>query len=122
MASATPPNSLKDGLKFNPYILDVMAVGGLTQEYVSALIIINFDNVSNWAEKQGFAFTTFADLSQKAEVCELIRQAVEDVNANLPPTSRVRRFVLLYKEFDADESEMTRSRKLRRNVLYAALC
>ena len=113
------PQFIEGRLKFNPYILDVMAVGGPTQEYVSALIIINFDNVSNWAEKQGFAFTTFADLSQKTEVCELIRQAVEDVNANLPPTSRVRRFVLLYKEFDADESEMTRSRKLRRDVLYA---
>ena len=113
------PQFIEGRLKFNPYILDVMAVGGPTQEYVTALIIINFDNVSNWAEGQGIAFTTFADLSQKAEVCELIRQAVEEVNADLPPTSRVRRFVLLHKEFDADESEMTRSRKLRRHVLYA---
>ncbi len=96
-----------------------MAVGGPTQEYVTALIIINFDNVSNWAEKQGIVFTTFADLAQKGEVCELIRQAVEEVNADLPPTSSVRRFVLLHKEFDADESEMTRTRKLRRDVLYA---
>ena len=113
------PQFIEGRLKFNPHILDVMAVGGPTQEYVTALIIINFDNAGNWAEEQGIAFTTFADLSQKAEVCELIRQAVEDVNVNLPPTSRVRRFVLLHKEFDADESEMTRSRKLRRDVLYA---
>ena len=113
------PQFIEGRLKFSPHILDVMAVGGPTQAYVSALIIINFDNVSNWAEKQGIAFTTFADLSQKAEVCELIRQAVKDVNANLPPTSTVRRFVLLHKEFDADESEMIRSRKLRRDVLYA---
>ena len=96
-----------------------MAVGGPAQEYVTALIIINFENVSSWAERQGIAYTTFADLAQKAEVCELIRQAVNDVNAELPPASRVRRFVLLHKEFDADESEMTRSRKLRRDVLYA---
>ncbi len=113
------PQFIEGRLKFNPYILDVMAVGGPTQEFVTALIIINFDNVSNWAEGQGIAFTTFSDLSQKAEICELIRQAVEEVNADLPPASGVRRFVLLHKEFDADESEMTRSRKLRRDVLYA---
>ena len=113
------PQFIEGRLKFSPHILDVMAVGGPAQEYVTALIIINFENVSSWAEKQGIIYTTFADLAQKAEVCELIRQVVDDVNAELPPTSRVRRFVLLHKEFDADESEMTRSRKLRRNVLYA---
>ena len=113
------PQFIEGRLKFSPHILDAMAVGGPTRAYVAALIIINFDNVSNWAERQGILFTTFADLAQKPEVCDLIRQAVEDVNADLPPTSRVRRFVALHKEFDADESEMTRSRKLRREVLYA---
>lgn len=112
------PQFIEGRLKFSPHVLDVMAVGGPAQAYVTALIIINFDNVSSWAERQGIAFTTFADLAQKAEVCELIRQAVEEVNADLPPASRVQRFVLLPKEFDADESEMTRSRKLRRDVLY----
>ncbi len=112
------PQFIEGRLKFSPYILDVMAVGGPALEYVTALIIINFENVGNWAEKQGIVFTTFADLSQKGEVSELVRQAVEEVNANMPPGSRVRRFVLLHKEFDADESEMTRSRKLRRDVLY----
>ncbi len=112
------PQFIEGRLKFSPHVLDVMAVGGPAQAYVTALIIINFDNVSSWAERQGIAFTTFADLAQKTEVCELIRQAVDEVNADLPPTSRVRRFVLLPKEFDADESEMTRSRKLRRDVLY----
>lgn len=112
------PQFIEGRLKFSPYILDVMAVGGPAQEYVTAMIVINFDNVSSWAEREGIMFTTFADLAQKAEVCELVRQAVEEVNAELPPPSRVRRFVLLHKEFDADESEMTRSRKLRRDVLY----
>lgn len=112
------PQFIEGRLKFSPYILDVMAVGGPALEYVTALIIINFDNVGNWAEKQGIVFTTFADLSQKAEVGELVRGAVGEVNASMPPGSRVRRFVLLHKEFDADESEMTRSRKLRRDVLY----
>ena len=112
------PQFIEGRLKFSPHILDVMAVGGPAQEYVTALVIINFDNVGSWAERQGIAFTTFADLAQKAEVCELIRQAVDGVNAEMPPSSKVRRFVLLHKEFDADESEMTRSRKLRRDVLY----
>ncbi len=112
------PQFIEGRLKFSPYILDVMAVGGPAQEYVTALIIINFENVSSWAERQGIGFTTFADLSQKDEVCELIRQTVVEVNAEMPPTSRLRRFVLMPKEFDADESEMTRSRKLRRDVLY----
>ena len=116
---ATLPQFIEGRLKFSPHILDVMAVGGPAQEYVTALVIINFENVSSWAERQGIVYTTFADLAQKAEVCELIRQAVDEVNAELPPTSRVRRFVLLHKEFDADESEMTRSRKLRRDVLYS---
>ena len=112
------PQFIEGRLKFSPHILDVMAVGGPAQAYVTALIIINFENVGSWAERQGIAFTTFADLAQKDEVCELVRQAVEDVNAEMPPSSKVRRFVLLHKEFDADESEMTRSRKLRRDVLY----
>ncbi|MCY4117620.1 MAG: AMP-binding protein [Caldilineaceae bacterium] len=112
------PQFIEGRLKFSPYILDVMAVGGPALAYVTALIIINFDNVGNWAEKEGIVFTTFADLSQKAEVGELVRQAVGEVNASMAPGSRVRRFVLLHKEFDADESEMTRSRKLRRDVLY----
>ncbi len=112
------PQFIEGRLKFSPHILDVMAVGGTAQAYVTALIIMNFDNVSSWAERQGIAFTTFADLAQKAEVSELVRQAVEEVNADLPTTSRVERFVLMHKEFDADESEMTRSRKLRRDVLY----
>ena len=112
------PQFIEGRLKFSPHILDVMAVGGPAQDYVTALVIINFDNVGSWAERQGIAFTTFADLAQKAEVYELIRKAVDGVNADMLPSSRVRRFVLLPKEFDADESEMTRSRKLRRDVLY----
>lgn len=112
------PQFIEGRLKFSPYILDVMAVGGPTREFVTALVIVDFANVSNWAEKQGIAYTTFTDLSQKPQVAALVRQAVEEVNASLPPSGRVRRFVLMHKEFDADEAEMTRSRKLRRGVLY----
>mgnify|MGYP001026995136 CR=1 FL=1 len=112
------PQFIEGRLKFSPYIQDVMAVGGETRDYVSALIIIDFDNVSNWAERNGLSYTTFVDLSQKKEVYELIDEAVTGVNDNLPPTAQIRRFVLMHKAFDADEAEMTRSRKLRRGVLY----
>lgn len=112
------PQFIEGRLKFSPYIQDVMALGGETRDYVTALIIIAFDNVGYWAEKQGIGYTTFVDLSQKPQVYELINQSVQDVNENLPEGARIKRFVLLHKEFDADEAEMTRSRKLRRNVLY----
>ena len=112
------PQFIEGRLKFSPYIRDVMAIGGETWEFVTALIIIDFENVGHWAEKQGLGYTTFIDLSQKEEVYALIKKAVNEVNQNLPPTGRVRHFILLHKEFDADEAEMTRSRKLRRGFLY----
>ena len=112
------PQFIEGRLKFSPYIRDVMALGGETRDFVTALVIIAFDNVGYWAEKQGLGYTTFVDLSQKPEVYALVNQAVQEVNENLPEGARVKRFVLLHKEFDADEAEMTRSRKLRRNVLY----
>ncbi len=112
------PQFIEGRLKFSPYIRDVMAVGGETRDFVTALIIIDFENTGQWAEKNRLPYTTFVDLSQKPQVYDLVRAAVEDVNATLPPAARVRRFVLMHKEFDADEAEMTRTRKLRRGFLY----
>ncbi len=111
------PQYIEGRLKFSPYINNVMSVGGEDKAFVTALINIDFDNVGRWAERQGLPYTTFVDLSQKPEVCELIRRDIEAVNRTLPPPARVRRFVLLHKEFDADEGELTRTRKLRRGML-----
>ena len=111
------PQFIEGRLKFSPYVRDVMAIGGEDKEFVSALISIDFQNVGRWAEKNAFVYTTFLDLSQKEEVYELIRQDIDRVNNTLPPAARVCRFVLLHKEFDADEAEMTRTRKLRRGFL-----
>jgi long-chain acyl-CoA synthetase len=111
------PQFIEGRLKFSPYIRDVMAIGGETRDYVTALVIIDFETVGQWAEKNRLGYTTFVDLSQKPEVYELIRAAVEEVNTTLPPAARIRRFVLMHKEFDADEAEMTRTRKLRRGFL-----
>jgi long-chain acyl-CoA synthetase len=111
------PQFIEGRLKFSPYIRDVMAIGGETRDFVSALIIIDFENAGRWAEKQGIGFTTFVDLSQREEVYSLVQQAINEVNESLPPDGHVRRFVLMHKEFDADEAEMTRTRKLRRGFL-----
>ena len=112
------PQFIEGRLKFSPYVRDVMAAGGETRAFATALIIIDYENVGQWAEKQRIPYTTFVDLSQRPQVYELIRHAVEEVNASLPPGARLRRFVLMHKEFDADEAEMTRTRKLRRGFLY----
>ncbi|MCU0497551.1 MAG: AMP-binding protein [Anaerolineae bacterium] len=111
------PQYIEGRLKFSPYVQDVMTVGGFDMEYVTAIVIIDFENVSRWAEKNRVNFTTYVDLTQKSEVYQLIQQEVERVNATLPPSARIRKFVILHKAFDADEAELTRTRKLRRHAL-----
>lgn len=111
------PQFIEGRLKFSPYIRDVMTVGGENRENVVSLISIDFDNVGRWAEKRGITYTTFVDLSQKSKIYDLIRQDVQEVNQSLPEGARIRKFVLMHKEFDADEAEMTRTRKLRRRYL-----
>lgn len=111
------PQYIEGRLKFSPYVQDVMTVGGFDMHYVTAIINIDFENVARWAEKNRIAFTTFVDLSQKPEVYDLIKKEVERVNATLPPAARVKKFVILHKAFDADEAELTRTRKLRRRTL-----
>lgn len=111
------PQFIEGQLKFSPYIRDVMTIGGADKPFVTALIIIDYDNVGRWAERHGLMYTTFVDLCQKPEVYALIRKDVERVNGNLPEPARLQRFVLLHKEFDPDEAELTRTRKLRRRTL-----
>lgn len=111
------PQYIEGRLKFSPYIKDCMVLGGKDRAFVTAIINIDFENVGKWAEKHHIPYTTFVDLSQKPEVYNLIRQDVERVNRTLPEAARVRKFVLLHKEFDADEAELTRTRKLRRGPI-----
>lgn len=111
------PQYIEGRLKFSPFISHALTLGDKEQTYVTALITVDFENVGRWAEKHGLPYTTYTDLSQKPEVYELIRKDVEEVNRTLPNPARVRKFVLLHKEFDADEGEMTRTRKLRRGFL-----
>ena len=111
------PQYIEGRVKFSPYVQDMMTIGGAEMDFVSAIIVIDFQNVSRWAEKSGIAFTTYVDLSQRDEVHEIIRRELRAVNESLPDYSQVKRFVILHKEFDADEAELTRTRKLRRGAL-----
>jgi len=104
-------------LRFSPYIKDVLVVARPEESFVGALVNIDLNNVGQWAETRHISYTTFVDLSQKPEVIELVRQQIDKVNQMLPEHSRIRRFINLYKEFDPDEAEMTRTRKLRRTFV-----
>ncbi len=111
------PQYIEGRLRFSPYIKDAMVIGGKDKDYVSAIVNIDFAMVGKWAERHRIPYTTFVDLSQKKEVADLVRQDLERVNGYLPETSRVQKFVLLHKEFDPDEAELTRTRKLRRDFM-----
>jgi long-chain acyl-CoA synthetase len=110
------PNYIENRLKFSPWVKDV-AVLGKDRDFLSAIVCIDKEPVGHWAELRGISYMSYADLSQKAEVIELVKAAVERVNATLPDPLKLRRFVSLHKEFDADDGEITRTRKLRRNVV-----
>ncbi len=110
------PNYIENRLKFSPWIKDV-AVLGKGRERLAAIVCIDKEPVGHWAELRGISYMSYADLSQKAEVVELVRAAMQRVNATLPEGLKLRHFVSLHKEFDADDGEITRTRKLRRNVV-----
>ncbi|MBL8570742.1 MAG: AMP-binding protein [Phreatobacter sp.] len=110
------PNFIENRLKFSPYIRNV-AVLGAGRDILTAIVCIDFEAVGHWAEERRISYTSYADLSQKPQVQELIGSVVAHVNETQPATLRVRRFVNLHKDFDADDGEITRTRKLRRNII-----
>lgn len=104
-------------LRFSPYIREVMVVGDPTRERVTALVNIDGDVFGRWAERNGVSFTTFTDLSQRPEVLAQVAREIALVNRTLPEPARLIRFVNLPKELDADEGELTRTRKLKRDFI-----
>jgi long-chain acyl-CoA synthetase len=110
------PQYLENRLKFSPYIKEAVIYGDHL-DYIAAFINIDVATVGNWAENRGLAYTTYMDLSGKAEVGELIKLEVEKVNAQLPENQRIKRFVCLYKMLDADDEELTRTGKVRRGFV-----
>jgi long-chain acyl-CoA synthetase len=111
------PQFIESALRFSPYIRDAMVLGGKDRPYISSVVVIDYANVGKWADDLKATYTTFTDLSQKRDVYRLIRGEIEKVNAILPPGVEIKKFVSLHKEFDADEAELTRTRKLRRLFL-----
>jgi len=110
------PNYIENRLKFSPYIKDA-AVLGKDRDSLAVMICIDKETVGHWAEVRGISYMSYADLSQNPEVIKLITQAVQRVNGILPDALKLRHFVSLHKEFDPDDGEVTRTRKLRRNVI-----
>jgi long-chain acyl-CoA synthetase len=110
------PQYIENKLKFSPYIAEAVVLGA-GRDALAAMICIRYSIISKWAEKNRISFTTYTDLSSRPEVYALLRKEVETVNATLPPAQRISRFLLLYKELDADDGELTRTRKVRRGVI-----
>ena len=110
------PQFIENKLKFSPYIGEAIAFGD-GRSHVTAMIAIALDPVGSWAERRGLAYSGYQDLTQKPEVRALIRDEIRRCNEGLLAATRVRRFLLLAKDFDADDAEVTRTRKLRRRVI-----
>ncbi|MFN3804887.1 MAG: AMP-dependent synthetase/ligase [Pyrobaculum sp.] len=104
---------IENMLKYSPYVKEAF-VYGKDKPYVIAILNINFETVSKWAERRGVSYTSYQDLSQKDEVYKLLGEVVNNVNGQLPEKLKVKAFVSLFKEFHPDDGEMTRTRKLRR--------
>ncbi len=115
------PKYLENKLKFFPYIKEAVTFGD-RRDKVCAFINIDMEAVGNWAEKRNLPYSGYTDLSLRDEVYELIRECIEKVNADLAEepeiaNSQIHRFLMLHKELDADDGELTRTRKVRRGFI-----
>jgi long-chain acyl-CoA synthetase len=110
------PQFIENKLKFSPYVGECVVLGN-GRPYLAAILCIRYSMVSKWAEGQRVGFTTYQNLSANPRTYDLLAAEVERVNASLPEPQRVRRFLLLYKELDPDDGELTRTRKVRRSVV-----
>ncbi|MBK8530203.1 MAG: AMP-binding protein [Rubrivivax sp.] len=115
------PKYVENKLKFFPFVKESVAFGD-QREKVCAFINIDFDAVGNWAERRNLPYAGYTDLASKPEVLDLVRECVEKVNADLAQDelltgSQISRFLVLHKELDADDGELTRTRKVRRGYI-----
>jgi long-chain acyl-CoA synthetase len=107
------PQYLETRLKFSPYVSDSWVIGD-GRNYVTAVLCIDYAVVGKWADEKKITYTSYPELSQKLEVYDLIETQIRRANKDLPDVARINKFVNLYKEFDPDDEELTRTRKLRR--------
>jgi long-chain acyl-CoA synthetase len=122
------PNYIENKLKFFPFIKEAVSFGN-QRDQVCAFINIDMEAVGNWAERRGIAYSGYTDLAANRQVYELVKECVEKVNADLAGEAlmgdtQVHRFLVLHKELDPDDDELTRTRKVRRRFIadkYAVL-
>ena len=111
------PSQIENELKVSPYIKEAIVLGD-GKKFISALIQIDFENVGKWASNRQIAYTTFKSLSMIPEITTLIQEAVNTVNAKFARVENIRKFLLLTKELDHDDNEMTATMKVRRATIY----
>ena len=115
------PKYIENKLKFSPYIKESVA-HGMNQDFVAVFIDIDYGAVANWAERRHIGFTSYTDLAQKSEIYDLIYDEIERVNKSLSldeklKNSQIKRYLLLHKELNPDDGEITRTRKVRRRFI-----
>jgi long-chain acyl-CoA synthetase len=110
------PQFIENKLKFSPFIREAVSFGH-ERPFVAAMVAIDLSTAGNWAERHGLAYTSYTDLALKPEMRALIRDEIAKINATLPLETQIRRFLVLPKDLDADDAEMTRTRKLRRRFI-----
>jgi len=108
------PKYIEGKLKFSTYIKDAIVIEG---NFLIALIQIDFETTGKWAERNDIPYNTLADLSQRPEVYELVGEQIDQINETLPEEAKLKRYFLLNKELDVDQSELTRSGKPRKNFI-----
>jgi long-chain acyl-CoA synthetase len=111
------PQFIESELRFGAYVKDGWVIGE-NKPFITAVVTIDMESVARWAEKRGISFTTQVELSQKDEVSRKVVEDINLVNQTLPEKIRIRKYIVLHKEFDPDEAELTRTRKLRRKYLF----
>lgn len=111
------PSEIENAMKFSPYIKEAIVVAD-RRRFVSALIQIDFENVSKWATDEGLIFTHFRSLAESPEVRALIQKEVDAANADMPQVQQVRKFHLFIKELDHDDGEVTATMKVKRKSIY----
>lgn len=114
--SVFSPQYIENKLKFSPYIKDAVVIGQ-DKPFLVVLISLDMGTMEKWCEENHVGFTTYSDLSQKEEIYELIGKEITDLIVDLSDVAKVRRFSVLYKELDSDDEELTRTKKVRRNIV-----
>ena len=110
------PSEIENSLKMSPFVGEAIVIGD-RRKFLSALIGIDFDVVSDWATRKRLAHTTYRDLSEKDEVRELIQKAVTSTNESFSSVEGIKKFALLSKELDHEQGELTATQKVKRSVI-----